>query len=284
MILISLLIALGLERRVVKTERWHVSWFVSRYHALVIDIGYLKPSSPPWAVILVAIAPAFALAIVESQILGEFLTFIEQTLILFICVGCPALRQTYRCFLRAADNGDLQACSLYTEQLGHDESATEHDGSAYTEGRSFGQHLGWLNYQHYAAVILWFIALGAPGALLYTFVRSFAERENQHKILHQVLFGLDFIPVRITTFGLLLMGHFSRALPDWLRLLGSTTESTYCVLTKITAKAEMLTPEEQQQQRDNAATEPRVLVKLAKRNIIFLLTMTAILTLTGGIA
>ena len=33
---------------------------------------------------------------------------------------------------------------------------------------------------------------------------------------HDVLFWLDWLPVRITAFGYMFVGHFSKAMPTWL--------------------------------------------------------------------
>ncbi|MEW9797240.1 beta-lactamase regulator AmpE [Alteromonas sp. CYL-A6] len=289
MILISLLIVLALERVVVKSSHWHIMWHSAWLRNEALRQGWIKDETPALQVWLLLLLPALLLAMIEYYLLGPFLTLVEQTLVLFICVGCPALRQTYKCFLQAADRGDLEACSLYTEQLGHCNSVISEEGTAIAQGRSFGQHLSWLNYQHYAAVILWFIGFGAPGALFYTLVRTtfnaFSEDNHpQTDNVYRLLYALDFIPVRITAFGLLMMGHFSRALPEWLKLVGTTSLTPYCVLTRVSAKAEMLTPEELQAQQSNASVEPRILVKLAKRNILFLLSVTAALTLTGLLA
>lgn len=178
---------------------------------------------------------------------------------------------------------------MYTDQLGHCASQSDSDGSAGAEGKSFGQHLTWLNYQHYAAVMLWFIAFGAPGALFYSLSRSTTEAlcEGNHPLkgaAGRLMFALDYIPVRITAFGMLMMGHFSRALPEWIMHALQFDIPAYDVLTRISAKAEVLTPDEQQQQTENAAVEPKVLVKLAKRNVIFLLVITSALTLIGSLA
>ena len=199
------------------------------------------------------------------------------------------LRGIYKNFLNAAQRGDLQACSMYTDQLGHCASQSDSDGSASAEGKSFGQHLTWLNYQHYAAVMLWFIAFGAPGALFYSISRSTTEAlcGANHPLkgaAGRLMFALDYIPVRVTAFGMLMMGHFSRALPEWLSHALQFDVPAYDVLTHISAKAEVLTPEEHQMQAENAAIEPRVLVKLAKRNVIFLLVITSALTLVGSLA
>lgn len=287
MMLISLLIVLSLERSLTKTPAWHVETYAAQFRRWVTDKGWIKDDAQAVQVWGVLLLPALILGLIEHWLLGTFLTFTEQTIVLFICIGCPALRATYKCFLKAADRGDLEACTLYTDQLGHGGCDYQQEGTeAQSEGKSFGQHLTWLNYQHYAAVILWFLAFGAPGALFYTFTRSthtaFCETGSpQAQSTARLLYALDFIPVRITAFGLLMMGHFSNAFPSWLRSLTDLQTLPRQLLTNIAGKAEMLTPEEQNAQKENAAVEPKVLVKLAKRNILFLLAVTAALTLAG---
>ncbi len=288
MMLISLLLVLAIERVVVKTPVWQIDTYLSRYLTWLNEKQWISASADKVVVWLMMLLPALLLTIIETWLLGPFLTFIEQTFVLFLCVGCPALRETYKCFLQAAGRGDLEACSLYSEQLGH---CTDDDSEddAKGQGKSFGQHLMWLNYQYYAAVILWFLAFGAPGVLFYGLVRyaynqSCELQDGQSAKLAHLMFALDFIPVRIVTFGLLMMGHFSRALPVWIQYLPDVQTSSEKVLTNVASQAEMLTPEELEQQQSDAAIEPKVLVKLAKRNILFLLVVTSVLTLAGALA
>ena len=289
MMLMSLLLVLSLERIISKDTNWHIETYAASYRQFMAEKGWFSESSSNTNFYLVMLLPAFLLAAIEYWLLGAFFTFIEQSIVLFICIGCPALRTTYKCFLNAADRGDLQACSMYTDQLGHCSSGHESDGTAGAEGKSFGQHLTWLNYQHYAAVMLWFIAFGAPGALFYCLTRSTTDAlcSSEHPLREasaRLMFALDYVPVRITAFGMLIMGHFSRALPEWLNYALQFDVPAYDVLTSISSKAEMLTPEEHKQQAENAAVEPKVLVKLAKRNVIFLLVITSALTLVGSLA
>ncbi|WP_338518507.1 beta-lactamase regulator AmpE [Alteromonas gracilis] len=289
MMLMSLLLVLSLERLITKSRYWHVETYAAMYRRFLNDKGWLKEESSSAHFYFYLLLPAVLLGLTEYWVLGAFLTFVEQSIVLFICVGCPALRATYKCFLNAADRGDLQACSMYTDQLGHCGASNESDGTATAEGKSFGQHLTWLNYQHYAAVMLWFIAFGAPGAVFYSLSRSTTEAlcAENHPLRDnaiRLMFALDYVPVRITSFGMLMMGHFSRALPEWLKHALQFDISAYDVLTQISSKAEMLTPEEREQQTKNAAVEPKVLVKLAKRNVIFLLVITSALTVIGSLA
>ena len=289
MILMSLLLILSLERIMTKSPTWHIEYYANRYQDWLQERGWLDDDTPATTLYFSMLLPALILAALEYWVLGAFLTFVEQSLVLFVCIGCPALRATYKCFLNAAERGDLQACSMYTDQLGHCGAQNTADGSAMEEGKSFGQHLTWLNYQHYAAVMLWFVAFGAPGALFYCLSRSTTERlcSTQHGLTlsaARLMFALDYLPVRITAFGMLMMGHFSRALPEWLKHGLSLDISAYDLLTQVSSKAEMLTPEERAAQAENAAVEPKVLVKLAKRNVIFLLVITSALTLIGTLA
>ena len=289
MMLMSLLLVLSLERLISKTPSWHIEKYASQYRDFLQKKGWLGEKASSAALYFYLLVPALLLGAIEYWLLGAFLTFIEQSIVLFICIGCPVLRGIYKNFLNAAQRGDLQACSMYTDQLGHCASQSDSDGSASAEGKSFGQHLTWLNYQHYAAVMLWFIAFGAPGALFYSISRSTTEAlcGGNHPLkgaAGRLMFALDYIPVRVTAFGMLMMGHFSRALPEWLSHALQFDVPAYDVLTHISAKAEVLTPEEHQMQAENAAIEPRVLVKLAKRNVIFLLVITSALTLVGSLA
>ena len=289
MMLMSLLLVLSLERLISKTPSWHIEKYASQYRDFLQKKGWLGEKASSAALYFYLLVPALLLGAIEYWLLGAFLTFIEQSIVLFICIGCPVLREIYKNFLNAAQRGDLQACSMYTDQLGHCASQSDSDGSASAEGKSFGQHLTWLNYQHYAAVMLWFIAFGAPGALFYSISRSTTEAlcGANHPLkgaAGRLMFALDYIPVRVTAFGMLMMGHFSRALPEWLSHALQFDVPAYDVLTHISAKAEVLSPEEYQMQAENAAIEPRVLVKLAKRNVIFLLVITSALTLVGSLA
>lgn len=289
MILMSLLLVLSLERLISKPSQWHITRYAQAYIQWLQEREWLTQNTSSVAFYFYMLLPAFLIGFIEHWLLGAFLTFIIQSLILFICIGCPVLRATYKCFLNAADRGDLQACSMYTDELGHCNSERTSDGTAMAEGKSFGQHLTWLNYQHYAAVMLWFVAFGAPGAVFYCLSRHATDEfcVSGHPLLNasgRLMYALDFMPVRVTAFGMLMMGHFSRALPEWLKDGLSLNISAYDLLTQVSSKAEMLSTEEREAQLENAAIEPKVLVKLAKRNVIFLLVITSALTLIGTLA
>lgn len=288
MILLSLLLVLGLERVFVKSDWWRFTFYTNHYHGILTNKGWLSDKTDATTIAIFSLIPAATFVLLTS-LMNDFLTFVLQTLVLMVCVGCQALRNTYKCFLNAANRGDLQACSLYTEQLGHcTKFDCDEDFSPKGQGKTFGQHMLWLNYQHYAAVMLWFVAVGAPGALAYVVAREWHDyycRENRGRadVLRKILLVMDFIPVRITALGLLLVGHFSRALPVWLGYLANMKVRPEILLTRVAAYAEM-TGDDTAVQEQDASYEPKLLVKLAKRNIMFLLVVTSVLTLSGSIA
>ena len=181
-------------------------------------------------------------------------------------------RASYRGFLRAAQQGDMTACDLYSGQMGHDTSQTEF---------SFGQNLVWTNYSHYAAVIIAFVFFGGAGAVFYILARNIAgiyvDRDSEAaKHAEQVLYFIDWVPVRITALGFLLVGHFSRAMPVWLAALFDKDISAKPLLAKVSKAAEEIDPNP-----EDCTEEPCTMVKLAKRNVIFMLMVLSLLTLAG---
>ena len=94
--------------------------------------------------------------------------------------------------------------------------------------------------------------------------------------LAKVLHIIDWVPIRITAFGFLLVGHFSRALPKWISLLFDTSKHAKLVLAEVATAAEDVICAD-----DDITTEPTTLVQLAKRNVLFILSVVAVLTLSG---
>lgn len=271
MTLISLILVLTIERITTQSQYWQADLYLDKYQSLVEKKDWLGQNTNVWALFALIFIPALAVLLIMQQLDNALLTLILNTAILMVCIGCPNLRATYKCFLQAANRGDLQACSMYADQLGHDDS----------QEASFGQNLIWLNYRHYAAVVIWFAVFGAAGAVLYTVARGFQtyledkQSESVSQINHLMAI-LDWVPVRITSLGFLLVGHFSRALPLWLGYLPDPAISAKQLLADVSKAAEEVEPDEH-----DCTEEPCTLVRLAKRNIMFILVVISILTLSG---
>ncbi|MEP1447468.1 MAG: beta-lactamase regulator AmpE [Paraglaciecola sp.] len=273
MTLISLLLVLLVERVTTKSQYWQGGFYADKYIQLVEPKGWFESSSKSWILALVILLPVLIVYLIVQEFAGGLVELVISTAILMVCVGCPNIRATYKCFLQAANRGDLQACSMYEDQISGDDKTTH----------SFGLNLVWQNYRHYTAVILWFAACGAAGAVFYVLVREMDAKlaSNNEQISSQIkrlLSISDWIPVRITALGFLLVGHFSRAFPTWLGYLPDPSIEAKTLLMQVSKRAEEIEPD------DNDCTEePCTLVRLAKRNVMFLLVIIALLTLSGWI-
>lgn len=273
MTLISLLLVLLVERVTTKSQYWQAGFYADKYIQLIESKDWFNSSSKSWVLALVIFVPVMIVYLVVQKFSGGLLELVISTAILMICVGCPTIRATYKCFLQAANRGDLQACSMYEDQIsGNDKGSV-----------SFGLSLVWQNYRHYTAVILWFAACGAAGAILYVLIREMGSKlsDENDQVTNQVkrlLNIVDWIPVRITALGFLLVGHFSRAFPTWLGYLPDPAVQAKTLLLDVSKLAEEIEPDE-----NNCTEEPCTLVRLAKRNVMFLLVIIALLTLSGWI-
>jgi AmpE protein len=93
---------------------------------------------------------------------------------------------------------------------------------------------------------------------------------------HDVLFWLDWLPVRITSFGYMFVGHFSKALPTWLESIFDSCKPTHQVLIDVAEKSEDIMVD-----NGDCTAEPCLLVRLAKRNVLLILAVISALTLAG---
>jgi AmpE protein len=233
MTLISLLLVLLVERVTTKSQYWQAGFFADKYLENIESRGWFNSSSKSWVLALVIFVPVIIVYLVVQRFAGGLLELVISTAILMVCVGCPAIRATYKCFLQAANKGDLQACSIYEAQISGDDK----------DNVSFGLNLVWQNYRHYTAVILWFAACGAAGAIFYILIREMEAKlsDDNVQVANQVkrlLNIVDWIPVRITALGFLLVGHFSRAFPTWLGYLPDPAVQAKTLLLAVSKQAE----------------------------------------------
>ncbi|MEP4889005.1 MAG: beta-lactamase regulator AmpE [Aliiglaciecola sp.] len=271
MTLISLIVVLMAERIATQTKYWRESFYNGMYQGLLLRKRIFTEDMTSLTFLAAVLIPAFIILLLLNSIDNALIRLILDTAILMVCIGCPKLRELYKCYLQAANRGDFQACSMYADQLGHSGDSP----------RTFGQELVWLNYQHYAAVIIWFAILGPAGAVMYVIARSAAEAyksefQNELTIGKQFMTVLDWLPVRITTLGLLLMGHFSKAFPIWFKYLFDLNVSAKMILCDVADAAE-----EVECDKSDYTEEPCTLVRLAKRNVMFLVVLISVLSLSG---
>ncbi|GAA0354198.1 beta-lactamase regulator AmpE [Bowmanella denitrificans] len=271
MTLISLLLVLALERATQKSQYWQWEFYVARYQHFLQARGLLKEDASFIQLLATVLLPSLLVFVLLQQLDAFLLELILDCALLMVCIGCVEFRQSYRGYLQAASRGDIEASHLYAEQLGY----------PCDSGNSFGQCLVWINYRHYMAVSIWFIVFGGAGAMFYVLSRAMLgylkqQQWSQLTGWQKLMEGLDWLPARLGTLGLLVVGHFSRALPVWLGHLFNPSSQARTLTTEVAKAAEYIEPDTL-----TCSDEPCTMVRLVKRNMMLLLVIVAVLTLAG---
>lgn len=294
MTLISMLIALIIERLAVRSEAWQFLFYAKKYLSLSQSSGLSKLINESKGQYLWVVLPGILYALVLWLVGSSLMTLVLNTLVLLVCIGCWHYRQLYKQYLNASERADNEAAFLTMQQISADAGLTD------TE-LSYGQRLVWLNFRYYAAVLFWFAILGGAGAMTYALLRQMNEPASWDKTVkqadeedvleadgvvettadtqpdfQQLMFWADWLPARLFGIGLALVGHFSRASTALLAFLGDFSTPADKVVTTVAKAAEPL-PDDAY----NCAEETSCMVQLAKRNVLFFLALVAILTLSG---
>lgn len=326
MTLISMLLALIIERLAVRSDAWQARPYCQAYLKLTAGSGLTKLAEHQLGRYLWILLPGLLVALLLHLLDNRLLTLVVNTLVLLVGVGCWHYRQLYKQYLNAQERGDEEAAYLAMQQIRHD-SRSDIDSSN-------GLTLVWLNFRYYAAVVFWFLVLGAFGVITYALLRhlneqtqtegaepvaassdtfaatddALAETETgaastadavtvdepvvfaetaadtpdssaavaKKDALSCMLHWADWFPARLFGLGFALVGHFSRASNALLGYFLDFTASNEQVVKDVARAAEPL-PEEVV----NGIEDTSSMVQLSKRNMLFFLAFTAILTLTG---
>ncbi len=295
MSLISLLIALAAERTL-SNKVWRFDYYYLHYQYLFSKNFTARQGVA--ANIAFVLLPVFTTYLLIDLVDNAVLQMILSTLVLIVCFGCTITRKSYKEYLHSAFRGEEMTSEMHHHQLLSDKNLPQ---------MGFGQALIWLNYRYYIAIMVYFTLFGAAGAVFYRLLTTVIEHKKAQCVEatknsaheanvaaevhesnvtpnfsqgcqnhHDVLFWLDWLPVRITSFGYMLVGHFSKALPVWLESLLLTNKPTHQVLIDVAEKSEDIMVN-----NEDCTSEPCLLVRLAKRNVLLMLAVIAVLTLTG---
>lgn len=327
MTLISMLLALIIERLAVRSDAWQARPYCQAYLKLTARSGLSKLADHTVGRYLWILLPGAVLALLLHLVDNRLLSLIVNTLVLLVGIGCWHYRQLYKQFLNAQDRGDDEAAYLSMQQIRTDSRSTVDDSN--------GLLLVWLNFRYYAAVVFWFLVLGVFGVVTYALLRYLneqgsvvsaatdahqaeptddsamadkhsasesnafegsaddsmassafanADAETQAEpsiattkdAVHYLLHWADWFPARLFGLGFALVGYFSRASNALLSYFLDFTANNQQVVTDVAKAAEPIIETPMQPVDDTSA-----MVQLAKRNMLFFLAFTAILTLTG---
>ncbi|WDE06051.1 beta-lactamase regulator AmpE [Thalassomonas viridans] len=324
MSLISLLIALAAERYLsssfwqFNTYYQRYTRFIQRTRLL--ESGLLSVLGTLMLIFLPVAAVYGLLWLIDDSLLH----LIFSTVILIVCFGCANTRASYKKYLMSAYRGELSSCALMHAQLRSDKNIPEMGFGQTLVWLNYRYYIAiMLFFIFLGAPGVVFYRLVAtlaenPGKdqscdapeegqaaeaqavsgnetqdaeMSETAEEAGAQTEQdepqaQQALINeaaspcqQFLFWLDWIPVRLTSFGYMLVGHFSKALPVWLESLFDFSKQPSAILVDVAQKSEDLMVDS-----EDCTAEPCLLVRLAKRNLLLLLAIISLLTLSGVIS
>lgn len=281
MILISVILALIIERLAAKEDAWQLNTYVKHFISVSESNGlFSKIYSRRVDFFIWLLLPVLLLFAVSETFDFILLELAINVVVLLVCFGCAYLREKYKGYLNALQRDDKEAATLYALQLG--QKRTEQDS-----GETLGQTIAWINFRYYGAVIFWFVIFGVCGALGYALIRNFADLTRNEpesafrkhkKVLHKTLYWLDWLPARIVSFGYLIIGNFSQGTATYLKYVFNFSVPNRRVIGDIAHAAERV-----EQEFIGCSFEAKCMVRLVKRNMLLMLAAIAILTLLGSV-
>jgi len=285
MALFALLVALLLERIYSLGSHWQFEYWFER------GVNKVTRTLEPTALffqLLVLILPASLTCLLlqlSAGLLYSLLTPILWVVAVLLSIGCVHCRQQYKHYLLSVCHEDTQASYLIAAQLAEVEQLDVTEATSL--GAQVGRQLVWINYRYYCATVLMLIIGGPVAVVFYASIRSYdllVDRRVLPKVavIKTLLFVIDWLPARLVALGYVLVGNFSNAISLWLSLLFKFKLPAPQLIGAVAMAAEQVT-DVSCVQGVCMQTTCR-LVALAKRNLLLLLGLVALMTIAGLLA
>lgn len=314
MSLLSLLIALAAEKSL-SSSLWRFDYYYQKYASLFQQNK--NPSTFKGSMLSYTIFLLLPVAIIYGILLfvGDgLLHFIISTLVLIVCFGCFTTRHSYKQYLHAAFRGEETTSKMFHQQLLQDKNLPSMGFGQALIWLNYRYYIAiMLFFTLFGAVGVVFYRLLTtlieqqngcfinkieedpsndsldkiePESQREKRVNDINKEDKENlssvpsgcKNYYDILFYLDWLPVRMTAFGYMFVGHFSKALPMWLESFFDIKKPTHQILTDVAQKSE-----DTMVDIEDCTAEPCLLVRLSKRNVLLLLATIATLTLFGVI-
>jgi membrane protein required for beta-lactamase induction len=142
--------------------------------------------------------------------LKDLILFVISCVVLFISIGPKTLWQSFEQYFNAVERGDQEAAFLSLQNESAYDDLPESDDFIRNATRVIFVE----SQSRYFGVLFWFVLTGPLGALFYRLAHQYQKdckqslNDEHLEILHQLIHWLDWLPVRLTSFLLLLTGDF----------------------------------------------------------------------------
>lgn len=319
MSLLSLLIALAAERSL-SSSIWRFDYYYQCYNKFFKSntmLSQLKQNTLSYSIFL--LIPVAVVYFILELIDDGLIHLVLSTLILIICFGCTTTRDSYKHYLQSAFRGETATTELHHQQLLQDKNLPQMGFGQALIWLNYRYYIAiMLFFVLFGAAGVVFYRLlttvieqqncpdnnetNSTESTELNAEKACEESAEENitidttnnidnsnysipcissgcKNYHDVLFWLDWLPVRITSFGYMFVGHFSKALPVWIESLFDVSKPTHKILIDVAEKSEDIMVD-----NEDCTAEPCLLVRLAKRNLLLVLAVISLLTLTGIIS
>ena len=282
MALLTLLLALLIERTSELGEKWQIYYWIELLHRKVAS--FLEQTSASFFIVM-AFLPALltylSLSTVKGVLFG-LLSVILWVCFILLCISCVRYRALYKKYLLSICHKDPQASYHNAEKLLDVDSLKVNDEPMLAT--RVGRQLTWINYRFYCAIVLMVIIGGPVAAVFYATLRTldimmFRQDVLPINAIRKTLFIIDWLPVRIVGFAYVLVGNFAHAVPVWISLCSNLKLATYDVVSKVAMAAEQMS--EPTEQDEVCISLTCRLVQLAKRTLGLLVALVSLLTIFG---
>jgi membrane protein required for beta-lactamase induction len=167
-------------------------------------------------IVVFALVPAILLGLILYWIGSSIVTLVVSVGILLLSFKTGDQPEALAEFTRKQEAEDDQgAWQVAVEELGLAGQMYEPGDDAIEEGVQAG--LAYLYLERFFVSVFWFMTFGAPGVLLVWLVSTVLhDDEHSDVFCHRVKHALYWIPVRLMTFTLALVGDFNHCFSVWL--------------------------------------------------------------------
>lgn len=205
-VIIAYLTSISLSGHGEPVSRWAQQWFT---------VLQKRQWNVKLTIALYALFPALLLAFALILVDSGLLTFVVSLALLLLAFKSGDQPESLAEYQRKTEAGDDQgAWQLAVEELGLERQMYEPGEEGVDNGVQAG--MAYLYLERFFVPVFWFMAFGAPGVLLVWLVTTAGHGECTDAFCQRVKQALFWIPVRLMTFTLALMGNFSQCFQVWL--------------------------------------------------------------------
>ncbi len=228
---ITLLVALLIERLLWHGEIYRKLERFEHYHAKITAsrwLGWLLLSRPWGIVILITPLLLFMLFLQfnVAPLLGGLFEILFGLLCLLFSLGPRELGRDVENYLNAKSAGQSQQAHQLAQHFSSTHHSDPSDDSQVSQGILVGAN------HRLIGPILWFLLLGAVGAMSYRLMHHLAYAYQASLTIRSaqdsktIFYWMDWLPARITAAGYAIVGHFEQAISAWKTYAAQQTTPT----------------------------------------------------------